>query len=72
MVASQARGIRVGYFGPGNGAINPYHHYTWELYALDAMLPLGPDATRADVMSGMAGHVISKAVLEGRFKRSAQ
>jgi Raf kinase inhibitor-like YbhB/YbcL family protein len=68
----QARGIRVGYFGPGNQAINPYHHYTWELYALDATLPLGPDASRADVMSGMAGHVVGKAVLEARFKRPAQ
>jgi hypothetical protein len=67
----QARGIQVGYFGPGNGAINPYHHYTWELYALDEMLPLGPDATRADVMKAMDMHVVGKAVLEGRFKMPA-
>jgi Raf kinase inhibitor-like YbhB/YbcL family protein len=67
----QARGIQVGYFGPGNGAINPYHHYTWELYALDAMLPLDAMATRTDVLTGMAGHVIGKAVLEGRFKMPA-
>ena len=50
----QAKGIRnVGYMGPGNAAINPYHHYTLELYALDSMLSLGPDATRADVMTAM-------------------
>ena len=66
----QAKGIRsVGYMGPGNGAINPYHHYTWELYALDAKLTLGPDATRADVMKAMEGHTVGKAVLVGRFKR---
>jgi hypothetical protein len=56
--------------GPGNQAINPYHHYTFELYALDAKLELGPDASRDDVLKAMAGHVIGKAVLEGRFKRT--
>lgn len=64
-----ARG-NVGYMGPGNQAINPYHHYTFELYALDTRLELGPDATRADVMKAMVGHAIGKAVLEGRFKRT--
>ncbi len=56
--------------GPGNQAINPYHHYTFELYALDTKLDLGPDASRADVLKAMAGHAIGKAVLEGRFKRT--
>jgi len=66
----QAKGIRsVGYMGPGNAAINPYHHYTLELYALDDKLSLGPDATRADVMKAMEGHTTGKAVLVGRFKR---
>jgi len=66
----QAKGIRnVGYLGPGNAAINPYHHYTLELYALDSLLTLGPDASRADVMTAMTGHIVGKAVLVGRFKR---
>jgi Raf kinase inhibitor-like YbhB/YbcL family protein len=67
----QAKNLRgaVGYMGPGNGAINPYHHYTWELYALDSKLSLGPDATRDQVMEAMQGHTVGKAVLEGRFKR---
>jgi Raf kinase inhibitor-like YbhB/YbcL family protein len=66
----QAKGIRsVGYMGPGNAAINPYHHYTLELFALDDKLSLGPDATRADVMKAMEGHTTGKAVLVGRFKR---
>jgi Raf kinase inhibitor-like YbhB/YbcL family protein len=67
----QAKGIRnVGYMGPGNAAINPYHHYTLELYALNAKLTLGPDATRADIMKAMDTHTVGKAVLVGRFKRS--
>jgi Raf kinase inhibitor-like YbhB/YbcL family protein len=66
----QAKGIRnVGYMGPGNAAINPYHHYTLELFALDSPLSLGPDATRAEVMKAMEGHTTGKGVLVGRFKR---
>lgn len=67
--AKNQRGA-AGYMGPGNGAINPYHHYTFELWALDTKLDLGPDASRDDVMKAMAGHAIGKAVLEGRFKRT--
>jgi hypothetical protein len=66
----QAKGIRsVGYMGPGNAAINPYHHYTLELFALDSKLALGADASRADIMKAMEGHTTGKAVLVGRFKR---
>ena len=57
----------VGYMGPGAGAAGPYHHYTFELFALDIKLDLGPDAARADVMKAIDGHIIAKAVLEGRF-----
>jgi hypothetical protein len=68
----QAKNTRgnPGYMGPGNAAINPYHHYTFELWALDTKLDLGPDATRDDVMKAMTGHALGKAVLEGRFKRT--
>ena len=68
-VQAKNRGGNPGYMGPGNAAINPYHHYTWELFALDATLPLGPDASRADVLKAMEGHIVGKAILEGRFKR---
>lgn len=65
------KGIRdVGYMGPGNAGINPYHHYTLELYALDSTLSLGPDATRDEVLAAMNGHTTGKAVLVGRFKRT--
>jgi len=57
------------YLGPGANAAGPEHHYTFELYALDTKLTLGPDASRADVLAAMNGHVIGKAALEGRFKR---
>jgi Raf kinase inhibitor-like YbhB/YbcL family protein len=57
----------VGYMGPGAGAAGPYHHYTFELFALDTKLDLTESASRADVMKAVDGHIIGKAVLEGRF-----
>ncbi|HLI84181.1 MAG TPA: YbhB/YbcL family Raf kinase inhibitor-like protein [Bryobacteraceae bacterium] len=57
------------YMGPGAGAAGPEHHYTFELFALDTTLDLSPDATRAEVMNAMQGHILGKAVWEGRFHR---
>ncbi len=61
------------YRGPGAGANGPYHHYMFEIYALDTKLDVQPttDAfeTRANVMKAMNGHVIGKAVYGGLFRR---
>jgi Raf kinase inhibitor-like YbhB/YbcL family protein len=62
------RGI-IGFIGPGARATGPYHHYTFEVYALDTKLDLGADATRADVLRAINGHILGKAVLVGRFHR---
>jgi Raf kinase inhibitor-like YbhB/YbcL family protein len=62
------------YMGPG-APPGPYHHYTFELYALDTKLevPMGqPSAaaqTRQAVVDAMDGHVLGKAVLVARFHR---
>ena len=61
-----------GYMGPGAPA-GPYHHYTFELYALDTKLdvPQGTPQQAADtrnaVISAMDGHVLGKAILIARF-----
>jgi Raf kinase inhibitor-like YbhB/YbcL family protein len=68
-VQAKNRGGKSGFMGPGAGAAGPYHHYTFELYALDIKLPLMADASRAEVLKAMDGHVIAKAALEGRFHR---
>lgn len=67
--AINAKNLRggVGYMGPGAPAAGPFHHYTFELFALDEKLNLGPDATREQVMMAMNGHILGKGVLEGRF-----
>jgi Raf kinase inhibitor-like YbhB/YbcL family protein len=61
-----------GYMGPGAGP-GPYHHYTFELYALDTKLDITLGATPADtrnaVVNAMDGHVLGKAVLVARFHR---
>ncbi len=62
-------GRKVGYMGPGAGAAGPYHHYTFELFALDNKLELGPDATREQIMDAIQGHIVGKGVLVGRFHR---
>ncbi len=69
--AVQAKNLRgaVGYMGPGAPPAGPDHHYTFELYALDIKLDLGPDATREDVIKAMDGHILGKGVLVGRFHR---
>jgi len=61
-------GRKPGYAGMGAGP-GPYHHYTFEMYALDTKLTLGADATQDDVMKAMDGHVMGKATLVGRYHR---
>jgi Raf kinase inhibitor-like YbhB/YbcL family protein len=62
------------YMGPG-APPGPYHHYTFELYALDTKLdvpqgtPQEAAATRTAVFNAMDGHVLGKAVLVARFHR---
>lgn len=45
------------------------HRYAFALYALDALLPLGEGASKADVLAAMEGHVLAQSVLIGRYKR---
>jgi Raf kinase inhibitor-like YbhB/YbcL family protein len=64
----------TGYMGPGAPA-GPYHHYTFELYALDTKLdvptgtPADAAATRTAIFNAMDGHVLGKALLVARFHR---
>ena len=58
---------KAGYAGMGAPAPGPDHHYTFELFALDTKLDLGPSATQTDLLKGMDGHIIAKAVVVGRF-----
>lgn len=45
------------------------HRYFFKLYALDAALDLGPNATKAQLEAAMKGHIIVQAELIGRYAR---
>jgi hypothetical protein len=56
------------YFGPGAPPGPRYHHYTFEIYALNANLTLPNTAGRDELLAAMAGKVVAKAAYVGRFK----
>ena len=62
------------YRGPAAPASGPVHHYAFELFALDTVVDVPavgapPAATRAAVMTAMAGHVRGKGVMVALFRR---
>ena len=61
------------YRGPGAPANGPFHHYMFELYALDSKLDVTPSSdafeTRTKVVNAMQGHILAKAVYGGLFRR---
>ena len=61
------------YRGPGAAANGPFHHYVFELYALDTKLDVHPSGdafeTRANVLKAIQGHILAKAVYGGLFRR---
>jgi len=64
------------YRGPGAPANGPYHHYVFELFALDTKIdvpanPADPFDTRTKVLAAIQGHVLGKAVYLGFFRRPA-
>ena len=60
-----------GYMGPGAPAGPRYHHYVFELYALNANLDLPATASRDDLIKAMAGKTVAKAAYVGRFRTEA-
>jgi len=61
------------YRGPGAPASGPFHHYVFELFALDTRIDVQPTSdafeTRANVLKAIQGHILAKAVYGGLFKR---
>jgi Raf kinase inhibitor-like YbhB/YbcL family protein len=59
------------YFGPGAPAGPRYHHYVFELYALNANLDLPATAGRDELLKAMAGKITAKAAYVGRYRNEA-
>lgn len=61
------------YRGPGAAASGPFHHYVFDLYALDIKLDVTPSSdafeTRANVLKAIQGHILAKAIYWGLFRR---
>jgi len=56
------------YMGPGAPAGPRYHHYVFELYALNSSLDLPATASRDDLLKAMQGKTTAKAAYVGRFR----
>ena len=59
----------AGYRAPCPPSGSGLHHYIYEIYALDQTLNLTPDATRADIMKAMDGHILGSSAYVGVFQR---
>jgi hypothetical protein len=59
---------RLGYGGPCPPPGKP-HRYYFKVFALDTKLNLGSNATKADLLKAMKGHVLAKGELVGTFRR---
>jgi Raf kinase inhibitor-like YbhB/YbcL family protein len=59
---------QAAYMGPGAPAGPRYHHYVFELYALNSNLDLPATASRDDLLKAMQGKTTAKAAYVGRFR----
>ena len=57
------------YMGPGAPPGPRYHHYVFELYALNANLELPATASRDDLLKAMEGEFTAKSAYVGRFRQ---
>ncbi len=58
------------YMGPA-APPGPYHHYIFELYALNAKVDLPATASRAELLAAMKGKTVAKAAYVGRYRSPA-
>jgi len=56
------------YMGPAPPAGHPYHHYIFQVYALNSTLDVAAGASRADVEKAMEGKIVARGAYVGRAK----
>ena len=59
---------KTGYNGPAPPP-GKAHRYYFKLYALNMMTGLAPNATKADLLKAMDGHVLGEGKLMGTYQR---
>ncbi len=60
----------IGYFGPRPPVGDPPHHYHFQIFALDSVLPLGWGADRDQLLQAIQGHVLAKGEIVGRYAQT--
>ncbi|MFM6036605.1 MAG: YbhB/YbcL family Raf kinase inhibitor-like protein [Sphaerospermopsis kisseleviana] len=60
---------KLGYGGPCPPSGT--HRYFFHLYALDKKLNLEPGVSKNQILTAMAGHVLAKAELMGKYQRQS-
>jgi Raf kinase inhibitor-like YbhB/YbcL family protein len=60
----------TGYFGPKPPADGIAHRYNFQIFALDRKLNLPSGFNRVALMDAMAGHVLAKGNIIGKYKRN--
>jgi Raf kinase inhibitor-like YbhB/YbcL family protein len=67
--AIQGRNSRggIGYFGPRPPSGHGLHHYHFELFALDKLLPMGPDTSLTELLNALKGNTIAQAELVATY-----
>jgi len=70
--ALQGRNSRgqIGYVGPRPPAGDPPHHYHFQVFALDTVLPVPPGIDRETMLAAMEGHVVARGEHVGTFQRA--
>lgn len=61
--------LKIGWTGMAPPQGDTPHHYHFQFFALDRMLPLSPGAGRTALLDAMAGHVIAKGGIVGTYQR---
>jgi Raf kinase inhibitor-like YbhB/YbcL family protein len=56
------------YMGPAPPAGHPFHHYIFQVYALNSTLDVAPGGSRADVEKAMEGKILARGAYVGRAK----
>ena len=61
--------LRIGWTGMAPPKGDTAHHYHFQVFALDEILPLENGCGRSALIKAMTGHVITRGELVGKFRR---
>jgi hypothetical protein len=57
-----------GWFGPRPPAGHGLHHYYFQVFALDALLDIGPETPLPDLLNALKGHTLAKGEMVATYE----